>query len=184
MNDTLASVHALDPLPDLTGAAQPTPWFAVRLREKFRFSTEQMLSAQGIEFFSPMTTELRQWSDRRKVVSLPLFAGYLFCRFEADRYGAIVRTLGVIDLVRVGNRLAEVDPEELDAIRRALHHELAVEELPALVVGQRVRVISGPLCDVEGVLLQTRTQSKLVLSISMMQRAVAVQIDRSQVQAL
>ena len=170
-----ANIHAVNGL---------LPWFAVRVREKFRDNAEQMLRAQDVEFFSPMTTERRQWSDRQKTVTVPLFPGYLFCRFDPERQLTILRTLGVIDIVRRGARLAEVDPVELKAVERALGIDKHVESLPRLIEGQPVRVILGPLRGVTGVLVEQKNEWKLLLAVTMMNRSVAVAIDRAQVEAI
>ena len=160
------------------------PWFALRVREKLRSTTEQYLTAGQHEFFSPVTTELRQWSDRRKAISVPLFGGYLFCRFDRERQLSILRTPGVIDIVRCGARPAEVDTQELAAIRLALTTMKTVDPLPHLVCGQRVQVVRGPMAGVEGVLALIRSELRLVLAVTMMNRSVAVEIDRSHVTAL
>ena len=160
----------------------PAAWFAVRIREKFRAFAEELFRAQSIEFFSPMITEMRQWSDRRKPVLVPLFGGYVFCRFDPDHQLAILRTLGVIDIVRSGARLCDVDPRELQAVAQALESRQPIEPLPGLTTGQRVRVRSGPLLNVEGVLMESRSHCKLVIGVSMMNRSIAVQVERSQVE--
>ena len=177
-----ADLHAHKPSIDNSSNAHR--WFAVRIREKFRNVAEQMLKAQAIEFFSPMTTERRQWSDRQKTVSIPLFSGYLFCRFDPEFQLTIQRTLGVIDIVRTGQRLAEVDPAELEAVDRATRADQHAEGLPHLVTGQSVRVVEGPLRGMTGVLMEHKSQWKLVLSVTMMNRSVAVGIDRTQVEAV
>jgi transcription antitermination factor NusG len=160
------------------------PWFALRIREKLRSTTEQYLVAGEHEFFSPVTTELRQWSDRRKKVSVPVFGGYLFCRFEREQQLAVLRTPGVIDIVRCGARPAEVDAQELAAIRTALVTIEKADPLPHLVCGQRVQVVQGPMAGVEGVLAMVRSELRLVLAVTMMNRSVAVEIDRANVIAI
>jgi transcription antitermination factor NusG len=159
-------------------------WFAVRVREKFRAKAEQQFTAHGYEFFSPAVMETRQWSDRRKVMSVPLFSGYVFCRFSPDRPLPILCTPGVIDIVRFGARLAEVDAAELAAIKQALESTRAVDALPELVYGQRVRVMRGPMEGVEGALAVIRSNVRLILSVTMMNRSVAVEIDRADVAAI
>ena len=180
-----SSPSSLSPARFNTSAVQTSKaWFAVRVREKFRPFAEELFTAQGIEFFSPMITEMRQWSDRRKPVLVPLFAGYVFCRFDPSFQLAILRTLGVIDIVRSGSKLCEVDPRELQAVEQALQSKQPIEPIASLVTGQRVRVSSGPLKHVEGVLMECRSQYKLVLGVTMMNRSIAVQVERSQVEAL
>jgi transcription antitermination factor NusG len=160
------------------------PWFALRVREKFRVVTEDMLSAQGITFFSPTTTDLRQWSDRVRAIVVPLFAGYLFCSFDPRNQLTILRTMGVIDIVRSGSQLATVDHRELDAICTALRTTPHVTAIPYLAHGQKVRVVEGPLRDVVGILTEVKSRCTLVLAVTMMNRSVAVQIDRTLVEPL
>ena len=166
-----------------SAAPIPAPWFAVRIREKYRASAQDLLRAQGFEFFSPMITETHQWSDRRKAVTVPLFAGYVFCRFNPDHHVAILRTPGVIEIVHSGARFCEVDPRELQAVDQALRSQQPVERLSKPITGQRVRMGSGPMQNVEGVLLESRSHCKLVLSVGMMNRSIAVHVERSQVEA-
>ena len=169
---------------DLATRYRTLPWFAIRVREKLRATTEQHLQAIACEFFSPVTTETRQWSDRMKVVEVPLFSGYLFCQFDPERQLAILRTPGVMDLVRTGARPAEVDPKELQHLKHALQMKVPAEALPTLVCGERVRVMRGAMRGVEGVLLTLKSELKLVLAVTMMNRSVAVEIDRRDVAAI
>ena len=159
------------------------PWFALRVREKFRETTEEHLKPFVADLFSPTTQALRQWSDRRKVIEVPVFPGYLFARFVPEDTAQILRVPGVIDLVRVGSRPAEVDPIEIVSLRQALAVALPVTALPHLVTGQAVRVAGGAMTGVEGVLARIKSEWKLVISVTMMNRSVAVELDRIDVVA-
>lgn len=171
-------------LPALEALHSEWPWFAIRVREKYRVVTEEMLAAQRIAFFSPMVTDLHQWSDRIKAVSLPLFAGYLFCSFDPQKQLTVLRTVGVIDILRTGSRLAVVDRGELEAICKAIHTSPTVSSVPFMAQGQRVRVTRGPLRDVEGILTEIKSRCTLVLAVTMMNRSVAVQIDHNFVEPM
>jgi transcription antitermination factor NusG len=154
------------------------PWFALCVREKMRAITEESLLAHEYEIFSPVRQEVRQWSDRKKTFDIPLFPGYLLCRFDPQRFLPILKTPGVIGLVKTGNRLIPADEDEVRAVQLAVGAGVNVEPLPNLVVGQRVIVVRGPMSGTEGVLTEIRSQLKLVLGVSMMNRSVAVEIDR------
>jgi transcription antitermination factor NusG len=171
------------PLKTLQSTAS-LPWFALRVREKMREITEERLVPVTSDTFSPMVTEVRQWSDRRKVMKLPVFAGYLFAQFELDKRMDVLKVLGVIDLVRVGARPAEVDRDEIEALRTAFAAQVPMEPLPHLVQGQAARVIAGPMRGVEGTLALVKSELKLVLAVTMMNRSVAVEIDRAHVMPL
>ena len=159
-------------------------WYALRVREKMREIAEERLIPFVADMFSPTVSEVRQWSDRKKVIKVPVFAGYLFARFDVDKRMDVLKVLGVIDLVRVGARPAEVDGNEIDGLRRAFEAALPVEPLPHLVQGQAVRVIGGPMRGVEGTLALVKSELKLVLAVTMMNRSVAVEIDRAQLVAI
>ncbi len=146
-----------------------------------RVITEQHLVPVVADFFSPTIDEVRQWSDRRKVIKAPVFPGYLFAQFELDKRVDVLRVLGVIDLVRVGAAPAEVNRKEIDALRQAFRTVQPIEPLPHMVRGQSVRVIGGPMRGVEGTLALIKSDLKLVLSVTMMNRSVAVEIDHSHV---
>ncbi len=159
-------------------------WYALRVREKMREIAEERLVPFVADMFSPTVSEVRQWSDRKKVIRVPVFAGYLFARFDVDKRMNVLKVLGVIDLVRIGARPAEVDRYEIDALRRAFTAALPVEPLPSLVQGQAVRVIAGPMRGVEGTLALVKSELKLVLAVTMMNRSVAVEIDRAHLVAI
>ena len=157
------------------------PWFALRVREKMRVITEERVVHFVANVFSPTTSTVKQWSDRKKVIKTPVFPGYLFAQFEMDKRADVLKVLGIMDVVRVGNRPAEVDPDEIAALQRAFAAEIPVEPLEQLMPGQRVRVTAGPMRGVEGTLAVVKSEMKLVLAVTMMNRSVAVEIDQAHV---
>ena len=157
------------------------PWFALRVREKMRGITEAHIVPLVADVFSPKISEVRQWSDRRKIVEVPVFPGYLFAQFELDKRMNVLKVLGVMDMVRVGARPAEVDPDEIAALRQAFAAQVSIEPLPHLMEGQRVRVTFGPMRGVEGTLALVKSKMKLILAVTMMNRSVAVEIDQKHV---
>jgi len=111
-------------------------------------------------------------------VSLPLFPGYVFCRFDpSTRYG-VLATSGVIDVVRVGFEPEPVETSEIDAIRLVVESPLFSEPYPGLVKGQRVTMSGGPLRGLTGSLLEIRNSVRLALSVELLGRSVIVEIER------
>jgi transcription antitermination factor NusG len=160
------------------------PWFAVTVRPQHEQSAERGLASKGLETYVPLYLAVRQWSDRTKTLQLPLFPGYVFCRFDRTQHTTVVRTPGVRMIVSFGGEPAPVPDRELEAVRRMLASGSQVEPWPFLEAGQRIRIASGPLSGVEGTLVETPESCRLVVNIEMFQRSCAVRVDRDNVVAL
>lgn len=159
-------------------------WFALYVRVRHERKVEIQLAGKGLEAFLPSCMSRRKWSDRCKDVDLPLFPGYVFCRMTvADRVG-VLSAHGVVRIVGFGSQYIPVDDAEIVALRTALAAGLPCEPVPYFAVGERVRIVTGPLVGVEGILMDFRSRFRLVLSISVLQRSVSVEVDRSQLESV
>jgi transcription antitermination factor NusG len=155
------------------------PWYALRVKSRFESAVASHLTARGFESFLPMYKSRRQWSDRIREMEVPLFSSYVFCRFDPlDRF-PVVSIPGIVHVVSIGKVPTEVDQSEIEAIQTAVHSGLQHEPCSYLHVGQKVRIEQGPLNGVEGVLLSIKGNQRLVLSITLLQRSMAVQIDET-----
>jgi len=152
-------------------------WFALQTKSRYEHFVAAMLSGKGYEPFLPVYTCRRQWSDRMKDFELPLFAGYLFCRFDPDDRLPILTTPGVIQVVGIGKKPVPVDDAEINAIKTLVCSGLPGQPCAFLQVGQHVRIERGPLAGVEGILTGFRGRQRLVLSVTLLQRSVAVEVD-------
>lgn len=155
------------------------PWFALQTRSRYENFVATQLRGKGYEPFLPVYKSRRRWSDRIREFELPLFPGYLFCRFDPLDRLPIVVTPGVIQVVGIGKTPLPVDDTEIATIRTAVQSGLPRQPWPFLKVGQKVRLGCGPLCGVEGILLSFRGQHRLVLSVTLLQRSVAVEVDEA-----
>jgi transcription antitermination factor NusG len=164
--------------------APPYPWFALMVRLSQANAASQALRRLGFELFWPTQPVRRQWSDRVKLIEEPLFPGYLFCRFDPQYRLPILTAPGVISIVGFGKTLSPVDDEEIDTIRRLWESRLQVCPHPYLRVGQGVRIERGALAGVEGILVEARNEYRMVVSITILQRSVAVEIDPIQLKRL
>lgn len=126
----------------------------------------------------PLYTARRRWSDRVKELQLPLFDGYVFCRLNLLYRMPALTVPGVIQFVGLGKNPAPIEEHEIDALQAVVKSGLPSMPWPFLKVGQRIRVNHGPLRDVEGILRQAKGSHRLVLSVSLLQRSVAVEVDR------
>jgi transcription antitermination factor NusG len=158
-------------------------WFAVRTasgRERF---VAGQLQAKGYEEFLPIYRTRRQWSDRIKDLELPLFPGYLFCRFDFNNRLPILVTPGVKLIVCYGKQATPVNESEIENLRKVVASGAAAEPHDKyLAVGERVRIREGSLAGVEGILVDVKNSWRIVLSVELLQRSVSVELDRAAIE--
>ncbi len=133
---------------------------------------------RGMESFLPLYRSRRRWSDRTRVMDLPLFPGYVFCRFHPELLLPVVTTPGVVQVVGAGKHPCPIADAEIAAIQRMLCSGNEVEPWPYLQAGQKVRILDGPLFGIEGILVEVKNRRRLVVSVHLLQRSVAVEVDR------
>jgi transcriptional antiterminator RfaH len=154
----------------------PGEWFAVQVQSGREQLGASHLRVRGYEVFLPLYRERRQWSDRIKFATRALFAGYVFCRVDAA-VAKLVTAPHVIRVLGDDRGPTPVAAAEIAAIQQIVETQLAVEPWQMLHAGQRVRIEVGPLQGLEGVVLLVRNRHRLVVSIAMLQRAVAVEME-------
>jgi transcription antitermination factor NusG len=156
-------------------------WFAITVKAQYEKVFADALSGRGFEVFLPYYVAQRRWSDRIKKVQVPLFSGYVFGRFDWDCRNQVCTIPGYRSVVSFGGKAAAVDPHELDVIRRVVQSDGLFEPHPFLRTGQTVRVTRGPLTGVEGILTKISDSCEVVVSVSILQRSVAVKLDTSMI---
>lgn len=154
-------------------------WFALRVRSHCEKMVAAAARAKGFEDFLPLLTHRQRWSDRSKWVEIPLFPGYLFCRLNPEHRFSLLTIPGVMHIVGVGTSPAPVDEREILAIQHAIHSDARIEPWSFLETGQRVRLSSGPLTGVEGILIETEEERRLVVGLTILKQSLAVKIERS-----
>ncbi|PWU04520.1 MAG: NusG-like protein [Terriglobia bacterium] len=158
--------------------AAPLPWYAVRVKSNFEWVTATMLRDKGFQEFLPVYRAKVRWSDRVKETEKPLFPGYVFCRFEAEQKLPIISTPGVVQVVGVGKQPVPIDDQEMDAIRKVVRSGGPSMPWPYLQVGERVLVEKGPLKGMEGILVQVKSKCRIVVTISLLHRGIAAEVER------
>jgi transcription antitermination factor NusG len=159
-----------------------TFWYAVHTRHQHEKLVAERLLNKGFEVFLPLYTEVRQWRDRTKRLELPLFSCYVFLRGDMDRQLPIVTTPGVHGMLATGGKLSGIPEEEIEAVRSVVENRVNVEPYPFLNCGDLVRVKSGALNGLEGFLVRKKGQTRLVVSVSLLERSIAVEVDVSAVE--
>lgn len=164
-----------------TGGASFTavrfPWFALQIRMRHEAGVADHLQGKGYEWFLPLYKARRRWSDRVKEIDAPLFPGYLFCRFNPHDRLPILKTPGVTQIVGYNHVPIPVDEQEIEAIRRLVASGVPNFPCAFLEVGSRVRIEVGALRGLEGILTELKGKKRLILSITLLQRSVAVEIN-------
>jgi len=157
-------------------------WYALYTRHQHEKNVARSLSGKGFEVFLPLYTAVHRWKDRDKQLSLPLFPCYIFLRNPTERWQSILATPGVYSLVGFAKRPATSACDEINAVKRVVGSSLNLEPHPFLQCGDRVRLMAGPLEGLEGLLVRKKSTWKLVVSVEMLQRAVAVEVDATMVE--
>ena len=166
---------------NLAGAAS---WFAVQVKATHEKRVTSMFDYGGVEWFLPLAMCSRRWSDRIKRVELPLFPGYIFCRFAAGQRARILKTPSVIRIVGVGDTPMPIEDQEIEAIQKVMKSGFTVLPHPFLRIGERIRILSGPLSGLEGLIGDIRQRKRLILSVTLLRRSIAVEIDSACVEAV
>jgi len=168
---------------DRAGQCSLPKWYAAYTcvnREK-KIATQ--MERHSIEHFLPTYESVRRWKDRRVRLTMPLFPGYVFVFLALRDRLAVLQIPGVVHLVSFNRQPAPLDAPQIERLRMATSH-MRVEPHPFLTVGRRVRVLSGPLAGTEGILRRRKSSCRVVLSLELIQRSVAVEVDIADVEPL
>ncbi len=161
-----------------TDSNHDASWYALSTRSRQEKIVTKMLDNLGIPTFLPLSKEIRRWSDRNKPVSVPIFSGYVFVHIHAanDLRVQILRTPGVVTFVGTRGIPAPIPEKEIRDIRSLLSTGAACSPYPFLKLGQRVRIVGGALDQIEGTLVGRGPESKLIISIELIQRSLAISV--------
>ena len=161
-------------------------WFAVQTRPRYEKKVRAELHEKGIATFLPLNSAMHQWSDRQRMVHVPLFSGYVFVRIAATLAAriSVLRTNGVRNFVGVRNIGVPIPDSEIDAVRTVVEERVAFEPYPYLKIGQRVCIRGGSLDGVNGVLNAVNGDQSLIISVNLIQRSIAMRIEGYRVEAV
>jgi transcriptional antiterminator RfaH len=160
------------------------PWFALQTRPRNEKQVERLLTHKGYECYLPLYRQKRQWSDRVIEVELPLFPMYVFCRFVSSAIGKAISTPGVIRIVGFCGQPAEVEVEEIETLQLLGQSSLLREPWAYIPEGTLVQVETGPLAGAQGIFCSGEDRRRLVISVTLLQRSVAVELDEKTVISL
>jgi transcription antitermination factor NusG len=170
-------------------AALPTAfveqrWYAAYTCAQHEKRVAEQLAEREVEHFLPLYATVRRWKDRRVRLDLPLFPGYVFVRLALQDRLRVLQVPSVVRLVGFGGCPVALPDGQVEALRAGLVERLRAEPHPFLTVGHRVRVIRGPLQGAEGILVRKKNIFRMVLSLELIMRSVAVELDAADVAPL
>lgn len=162
-------------------------WYAVHVRSRHEYKIEKDLLQKGVEVFLPLVNLRRKWTDRTKLVSFPLFPGYIFVHIDENstHKKTVLQSPGVTRYVCMCPGEPTPVPEtQIDSLKRAIETGAPLDPYPYLKEGRRVRIRRGPLAGIEGILVKKEENSLLVLSVDILQQGAALKIEAGEVEAV
>ncbi len=160
-------------------------WYAIHVKSRHEFRALERLTSAGIEAFLPVVERLQRWKDRKKLISFPLFPGYLFVHIRKiyEEMLGVLKTQGVVRFIGMTPCEPEPIPEEqIISLKKLVESKEALDPYPYLKEGQRVRIKRGALAGVEGILAERKGQHLLVLSVDILRQGVSLKINASEVE--
>lgn len=158
-------------------------WYAAYTNAHHEKRVAEQLARRSVEHFLPLYETVRRWKDRRVRLQLPLFPGYVFVRLALRDRLQVLQVPGVANLVGFSGTPTALPLEEIDTLRSSLRDGVRAEPHPYLTVGRRVRVKAGPLAGMEGILVRKKNQDRLVISLDLILRSVAVEVSALELDA-
>jgi len=159
-------------------------WYVAYTSSNHEKRVTEQLRERSVDHFLPLYESVRRWKDRRIKLQLPLFPGYVFVRLPICDRLKVLQVPGVARLVGFNGRPAALPAKEIEALRASMAKHLRAEPHPYLTVGRRVRVRQGPLQGIEGVLIRKRNALRVVVSVDLIMRSAAVEVDASDLEAV
>lgn len=161
-------------------------WYAIQTRSRHEKMVVQQLQNQGVVTFLPLSSQVREWSDRQKVVEFPLFPGYAFVQmvYGPEERLRVLRTEGVVNFVGLAGQGIAIPAKQIEHVQTLLSSKVPFENYPFLKAGQRVRIRGGALNGTEGILVRQDADRMLVISVELIQRSLSIRLQGYEVEAV
>lgn len=163
--------------PDLPPEYCEPRWYAAYTSANHEKRVAEQLGVREVEHFLPMYESVRRWKDRRVTLKLPLLPGYVFLRMALRDRLRVLQVPGVARLVGFGGLPTALPEEQIELLRIGLTSGVLAKPNPFLTVGRKVRVKSGPLAGMTGILMRRKNGTRLVVSVELIQRSMAIEMD-------
>jgi transcription antitermination factor NusG len=182
---------ALGPNDEALNLASPLPavsveprWYVAQTQARHEKRVAEQLEGRGVEHFLPLYERVSRWKDRRVRLQVPLFDGYVFVRLVLRERLRALEIPSIVRLVGFSGLPAVLPDIEIESLRSGVVRKMLIEPSPYLTIGQRVRVVRGPLEGTEGILLRKKNHLRVVISINLIRRSVALEVDSTDIASL
>jgi len=163
-----------------------TNWYVLTTRSRHEKKSEQFLKNRGFEVFLPLQKVMRKWIDRKKMVEVPLFSGYLFIRYDESKRFDVLNTPGIVRFLRYNNMDATISDSQVEAIKMALN------EIPDKIdvidqhfsEGEEIRIKSGPFKGFYGKIIHYNNNRKIMISIDSIGKSILIEIGKTSVEKI
>jgi len=152
-------------------------WYALKTRHRHEKKVNMRLEQKGVTSYLPLFSTYHNWSDRKKKITEPLFSCYLFVKIALTERLQVLQTDGVVHLVSFNNIPAPIPENQINSIKQVLQKKISYQKVESLAVGQKVKVVHGPLKGISGILTRIKDQTRLIISVNVLQQAISVNID-------
>lgn len=176
--------HAVRTNLELPVGYQEPCWYAAYTSANHEKRVAAQFEGRGVQHFLPLYQTVHRWKDRRMRLELPLFPSYIFVHLPLRDRLRVLEVPGVARLVGFGDYAAPLPAEEIEMLRNGLSQELNAQPHPYLMAGRRVRITNGPLAGMEGILMRRKNNFRLILSINLIMRSIAVDVDVADIRPL
>ena len=183
-SDGVAPVSEFSGSDDPRLEARTEHWYAAYTCSRYEKCVAKQLEQRRVECFLPLYRSWRRWKDRRKQVDLALFPGYVFVRIALQERLRVLELPGVVRLVSFNGQPAPLPKHDIEALRNGLEQRIYAEPHPYLRVGRKVRIVHGPLAGTQGILVRKKDKVRVVLSLDVLMRSVAVELDAADVESV
>jgi transcription antitermination factor NusG len=161
----------------LDGKNEGLKWYALHVHARKEPLVASQLQTRNLECFLPTYKSLRKWSDRTKELQQALFPGYVFCRFDYENRQPVVMTTGVTQIVGTGKVAIPIADSEIEALQVAVSSGIPAQPWPYLRTGEHVQVNYGHLSGLQGILVNFKGNHRVVLSVTLLQRSLALEVE-------
>jgi transcription antitermination factor NusG len=158
-------------------------WYALCTCPRHEKRVAEQIERRNLSCFLPLYRSLRRWKDRRKELDLVLFPGYIFVRIALENRLQVLNLPGALRFVSFNGQPAALPAEEIEALQRRLSGDVRIEPHPYLRKGRRVRVRSGAMQGLEGIVVRRKDRCRIIFSIDLIMRSVAVELDEADLEA-
>ena len=159
-------------------------WLALTVKPQHELASANALQMRDIESYAPVFSERRRWSDRFKVINVPLFPGYVFARFGQRQRTAALQCAGIRSIVQFGPEPAQIPDSDMASIRLLISATVYLEPWEGLIPGDKIRVETGPLTGVTGVFLSHKGRCSLAVSLDLLGRSVIATLPQESISPL